>query len=197
MTTPSGYTASWLLSGARGEVSQGLTAIVRDMAQRGVLGKLSDQAFGLINSQLTDATYGLLTIDLGALLVTGWKRHAALMAAGRRTAADPTTSEVVQLAEHDVEVTHRPTIDLLINDVKLAEIALELSLELHVDVLNGTVRGGRLAELTIGTCTATGRLGCADVRLAEVRHRMEPAFTAGLGRGINLVDDSAATGQRA
>jgi hypothetical protein len=187
---PSQYTATWLLSGGRGGARQALAQILHGIARSGGLGQLTDRTFTALNQQLTEATYGLLTIDLGALLRDGWRLHAALAAAGRATLQRPASTELVELAKHTISVRHQPAIDLYVNEVKLATIALELLLKIEVDSLLATVRDGRLVELRAGRCTATATLSCESVPLASGTTHLEPAFVLGLGRGLALVREA-------
>ena len=107
-----GYTASWLLSGGRAQVTESLRGIALNVARNSALAKLSEAALKQIGDSLADATYGLLDIDLGALLVAGVRRHSALIAAARATSADPGATEVVQLATHRVSVSHGTSSEL-------------------------------------------------------------------------------------
>jgi hypothetical protein len=67
-------------------------------------------------------------------------KHAALAAAAERTAANPGSSEVVDLASHRITSVHRPSIELLVNNVRVAAVNFELQIELVVKALVVTVR---------------------------------------------------------
>lgn len=191
--TTSPYTASWLLSGGRAQAMQGLARVMQGLASSGVLGKLSSQAIAGLNQQLTETTYGMLHMDLGALLQDGWRLHTSLMAAARSTMNRPAATELVELAKHSVSVRHHPSIDIHINDVKLATISLELMLGIEIDALLAKVRQGRLIELQVGRCTATGDLLCESVRLVGANVHLDPAFVFGLGNGLALVREAVPT----
>jgi hypothetical protein len=197
MTAPamsSPYTASWLLSGDRAQATQGLARVVQGLASSsGVLGKLSSQAVASLNQQLTETTYGMLQMDLGELLQDGWRRHPSLVAAAHATVNRPAATELVELAKHTVSVRHHPAIDVHVNGVKLATIALELMLVIEVDALLAKVRQGRLVELQVGRCAATGVLLCESVRLVGASVHLDPAFVFGLGNGLVLVREAVPT----
>jgi hypothetical protein len=191
MTAPTtGYTATWLLSGSKAEASQGLNQILRGMAANGILGRLTDRAFGTLSGQLAEITYGLIDVDLGALLQEGLRRHAMLAAAARATRDNPQASEVVEVAGHTVSVTHRPSVDVLVNEVQVTTLAFELVLELKVEALLGTVRQGRLMELQVGPCTATGTLLCESVRLAAGSAHLDPNVVVRMGKGLPLLREA-------
>jgi hypothetical protein len=191
MTAPtSGYTASWLLSGSKAETSQGLTQILRGMAANGILGRLTDRAFATLSAQLAEITHGLINIDLGALLLEGLRRHTLLVTAARATLDKPDASEVVEIAGYTVSVTHRPSVDVLVNEVQVTTIALELVLDLQVEALVGTVKQGRLVDLQVGPCTAQGTLHCESVRLAAGSAHLDPQVVVRLGRGLPLIREA-------
>ena len=54
----------------------------------------------------------LVDLDLGDLLVAGWRRHSRLVEAARRTLAAPGTEEVALLAPDRVTSVHHPHVDL-------------------------------------------------------------------------------------
>lgn len=191
MTAPTtGYTASWLLSGSKAEASSGLAQILRGMAANGVLGRLTDRAFGTLSAQFAEITYGLIDVDLGALLQEGLRRHAMLASAARSTRDNPQATEVVEIAGHAVTVTHRPSVDVLVNEVQVTTLAFELVLDVQVEALLGTVRQGRLVELQVGPCTATGTLLCESVRLAGGSAHLDPTIVVRLGRGLPLIRET-------
>ncbi len=187
MTTPTGYTANWLLAADRGEATEGLGTVLARIAQSGVLGKLSNEFFGHLRQQLSDATFGLLDIDLGSLLVDGWRAHRTLVAAARSTMDRPGSVELVELARHEFAVTHQPAIDISVNGVLIGTIRLDLTLKLAIDALLGKVSQGRLVELQIGRCTATAKLAAEAVPLASGELRLDPSILVRLGTGLALL----------
>ncbi|GAA1393016.1 hypothetical protein ACFQZ4_37100 [Catellatospora coxensis] len=183
---PSAYTASWLLSGNREETRRNLASIATGMARNGILGQLSDQIIAALSDELARATDGLLDFDLGPLLQHGLQVSQALAAAGRATADNPGTVELVELAGHTVSVAHEPAVDIAVNGVVLATLALQLSVVIELKALLGRVTEGKLVELQVASCTATADLHCEGVRLAGGRAEMAPAYTKTLGRGLTL-----------
>jgi hypothetical protein len=123
--------------------------------------------------RLTFQWQGLLDLDLGSLVIAGWRKHAALTAAAERTLASPGTAEVVELATHRINSVHRPAIDLLVNDVHVATIHLELRITFTVHALVVTVRYGRVASLHSGVCDITGTLTAEGFQPATRRVHLE------------------------
>jgi hypothetical protein len=157
-----------------GETQASVDALAHTLNQHGVLGVL-DTALGQVSqagreaagSQVATVAHGLLDLDLGDLVVAGWRKHAALTTAAERTRATPGSSEVVELASHRITSVYQPFVEVLINDARVATIRFELAIELLVKALVGTVRGGQLVSLRAGTCEVTGRLSAEGVPLVN------------------------------
>jgi hypothetical protein len=124
-------------------------------------------------SEVASAAREVLDLDLGELLVAGWRKPGELAAAAERTAADPSSSEVVELAPHRITSVHRPLVELLVDDVLVASLPLELQVELQVRSLVATVRHGDIVGLRSGSCEATATLAAEGRQLARSQDRLE------------------------
>jgi hypothetical protein len=155
-------------------------ALARALDERGVLGSL-DSALGLVaqttreaaGDQVAAVADGVLALDLGDLVVAGWRKQGQLAAAAERTAANPGTSEVVELATHRVSSVHHPYVELLVNDVRVTTVNFELDLEFEVKALVASVRDGHLVSLHSGDCDLSATLTAEDIRLASRRRHVD------------------------
>jgi hypothetical protein len=122
-----------------------------------------------------------------------------LTAAARRTRDQPGTSEVVSLAEHTVTVRERPSVDLLVREMRLATLHVELVVEFTERGLAATVRGGRLVELTGGLCTVTATLALEERKVAERKGEIHLPLLVHMGSGLPLLraTDDASTAETA
>jgi hypothetical protein len=153
-------------------------ALARALDEHGVLGSL-DSALGLMaqttreaaGDQVAAVADGVLSLDLGDLVVAGWRKQGRLAAAAQRTAAHPGTSEVVELATHRVSSVHHPYVELFVNDVRVTTVNFEFDLEFEVKALVATVRDGHLVSLHSGDCELSATLTAEGVRLASKRRR--------------------------
>ena len=116
---------------------------------------------------------GLLSLDLGDLVIAGWRKQADLAAAAERTAANPNSPEVVELATHRISSTHRTYVELLLNEQHLTNVNFELKLEFVVTALAVTVRDGRVVSLHAGDCDVSATLAAEGIQLASRRQRFE------------------------
>jgi hypothetical protein len=170
-------TAAHLLFGEDQDTEPALAQTRDDQGALGsldtALRQVSQVGRQAVHRQVADVAQGLLDLDLGDLVVAGWRKEGELAAAAERTAADPHSSEVVELASHLITSKHRPYVDLLINDVHMATVGFELDIEFLVRTLVATVRGGHVTNLRSGSCEATGTLAVEGVQVASRRISFE------------------------
>jgi hypothetical protein len=165
------------LSGAWRRVLDGLTVLSPGGRQR------AEQELGSTLARLID-------IELGPLLVAGWRRHTALRVAADRTlAADHDGTELVQLAAHRIVTGHRPHLELSVNGAVLATVHFDLEVSFDIDALVATVRRGRLTELQSGRCLVGVRLAAEGHDLAHKQATLDMAALVPLGDGLALVHD--------
>jgi hypothetical protein len=164
--------------------SRGWSGVIHGLGA--VLGSLAPNGAAVVQRELASSLASLLTLDVGDLLVAGWRTHRGLAAAAQATVAAPGSSEVVQLAAHRITTAHRPYLDVMLNGAHVATVHCELSLLFDVDVATGTVRDGRLVDLQCGRCVVTAGLLCEGHELASRHVTIDPAVTVRLGQGVPL-----------
>jgi hypothetical protein len=155
-------------------------ALAQALHEHGVLGS-TGSALALVSEagreaagdQVADAANGLLDLDLGDLVIAGWRKQGQLAAAAERTAANPGTSEVVELATHRISSAHHPYVELLVNDVHVATVTFDLTIEFVVKALVVTVRDGHVVSLHTGACDVAATLAAEGVQLASRRAHFE------------------------
>jgi hypothetical protein len=155
-------------------------ALTRALDEHGVLGSV-DTALGLVaqttrqaaGDQVAAAADGVLALDLGDLVIAGWRKQDQLAAAAERTAANPGTSELVELATHRISSVHHPYVEVLVNDVRVTTVNFELDLEFEIKALVATVRDGHLVSLHSGDCDLSATLTAEGVRLASRRRHFD------------------------
>jgi hypothetical protein len=129
----------------------------------------------------------VLDIDLGGLLVAGWRQHSALRRAARATLDAPGSTELVALVTHRIASTHRPQVDLLVNDVLVAAVEFELEVVADIDCLLATVRAGRLVQLHTGRCRVQATLACAGEPITSGGATLDAPLIVTVGHGIALI----------
>jgi hypothetical protein len=130
---------------------------------------------------------GLLDLDLGSLLVAGWRKYTALTQAARRTTEMPGREEIVNIATHQISVVSHPDVELLVNEVRAAMINFDLTVEFEVTALTGVIRSGRLVALGSGRCATTVSVAIEGVPVATRTAEFDLNPLIRLGNGIPLL----------
>jgi hypothetical protein len=151
------------------------------------LGGLSGAARREVDRQVAVVAGRLLDLDVVDLLVGGWRKHAALVAAARRTLAAPGGEEVVDLVSHRIRSTHRPDVAVLVDGVRVAKVDFELTVVFEVGALVAVVRAGRLVALRGGRCGLGATLTAEGVLLVRQHQRFDLGARLSLGAGVELV----------
>ena len=134
------------------------------------------------------ATVALQTLDLDVvdLVVGGWRAHARLVAAAKRTLAVAGGEEVVDLVSHRIRTVHRPYVSILLDGSPVARLDFEVTAVFDVKALVGVVRAGRLVELQGGQCELTALLAAEGLLLAHRKQPIDLRFVLPLRNGIQL-----------
>lgn len=130
---------------------------VAQSAIQGLRG-LSISALQAVNREVATVADGLLNLDLGDVLLSGWRKYTDLTKAAERTLASPGSEEVVVLATHRVDSTHHPSVDLLVDGVKVHTFVFELKVVFDLNGVAAVVRLGALVALRGGECVVTATL---------------------------------------
>jgi hypothetical protein len=137
--------------------------------------------------EVAAAASGLLNVNLIDVLVAGWRKHHDLTAAARRTMAVPGSTEVVQLATHQVTEAQQPYISVFVDDHRVATLNLDLSLVFEVSALLAAVSAGRLVAVHSGHCDITAALALEGTEVISRRTHFELPGVISLDGGIRLL----------
>jgi hypothetical protein len=195
-TTQAGLTVRTFLLGSGPEDD---TAKIRqllsekDVVSRcgGDLSRLTQQGREAAEEQLASVTAGLLDMDLGDLLIYGWRTRERLVTAARQTRQAPGRDEVVQLGAHRITSAYNPTIELLIDGVKVHTFRFRLTVIFDIEVAALIVRNGLLMALKAGDGAVTGTLTLdlpgEDAELVKQQRRINLHLIINPGHGIPLL----------
>ncbi len=139
--------------------------------------------------EVSQAAAGLLDIDLIGLLVAGWRDVHDLAGAARRTLATPGGTELVNLAAHQITVTRNPSVDVMVDNVRVARVQLGLSVVFDVSPLVAGVSAGLLTALHSGRCDITATLVIQGTTVLTRPGHLELPGVVTLGPGIRLLPD--------
>lgn len=89
--------------------------------------------------------------------------------------------------------THRPWVDVVVDEVHVAKLDLEVHLELLVKGVVAVVRHGRLVNLRFLRCDVAASLSVEGIEVARKDGALDPSLVADFGDGIPLTPDPATT----
>lgn len=144
---PSEHTVRTLLFGSRPEDAR--IAVSTAMTKHDVLGAfqlLSPQTQEAAISQLAVVASRLIDVNVGGLLLDGWRLHKKLIAAAAETLQSPGRRESVPLKEHEIEATRRPTVNVLIGRKRLFTVHFRAVVR-FVLATTAAVENGALVEV--------------------------------------------------
>jgi hypothetical protein len=129
-------------------------------------------------------------MQLGDLMIYGWRTHRHLMEAARQTLSEPGTKQVVHLASQRLPLTRHPVVDLTVGGVCVYSAHFTVTVTFDVAVADAVVRQGRLTEVTVGGYSVVvvleAELPAGNVELLRRQHRGAPRLVVRLGQGIVL-----------
>ena len=137
--------------------------------------------------QISSAAAELLDVNLADVVADGWRKHADLTAAARRTLAARGSTDLVNLASHRVIAGQEPYASLLVNGHRVATVRFGLSLVFEISALLAEVKAGRLVALHSGRCEVTGALAIQDINTITRQAHVNMPGMIPLHEGIRLL----------
>jgi hypothetical protein len=129
----------------------------------------------------------LLQADLIGVLVSGWREYRDIVAAARRTLAAPGSPELVSVATHEVTVDQHPSVNVLVDSRRVADLELDLSIVCDVSALLLLISGGYLVAIRSGRCDVTVTLAIQGTEQMSRQTRLDLPGVVKIGRGIRLL----------
>jgi hypothetical protein len=192
-TTTQGVSAAAFLFDEEQDSVKALAAALKDTgvvaAATSGLSNITKAGLNAVGGQIASIAHDLVDIEFDELILEGWRKFGDLNAAAKRTRAATGTSEVVDLAAHNITSTHNPRVELRIDDIPIATVKFELALKFTLKAVVATVKAGRLAELHAGHCDVEGTLQAEGKQLAKRTGHFELPVLIRLGSGVPLLVD--------
>ena len=154
---------------------------------RGALDRLPPLTREAAVGQVSSAAAELLNVNLADVVADGWRKHADLTAAARRTLAAQGSTDLVDLASHRVTAGQEPYVSLLVDGHRVATVRFRLSLVFEISALLAEVKAGRLVALHSGRCEVTGALAIQDINVITRQAHADMPGMIPLHEGIRLL----------
>jgi len=182
-----GDVGAWLLTG-QGPLNAAERALAASMKDRdrhwpARLGKVLKAALG---QEIVAALRTVLEQSVVDILIEGWGRHSALLAAAHATASGPDEETTVDLVEHTIRWQQEPAVEFFRDQIYLLALTGQLELTFKLGEVVAKVRSGRLISVAAGNSSVTGVVVLEGVEIARRTRPFPPDYVLKLGAGIEL-----------
>jgi hypothetical protein len=165
-TTGSLTLGSILLSGATKFSERMGSGMDAGAEAREIKEALANAAPGLPLGTVLDgigrAVQDLLDVPVSDILVGAWNRSRDLKAAIEKTRASDDATELVPLLGHTITSEHRPSVEIVKDEVAIARLVFPLRLEFRLEGVVLRVRKGRISEILAGTVKVKATMKFGD-----------------------------------
>jgi hypothetical protein len=167
-----------------------IDALTESLREHGTVRALTPGLPGLaaVEREVANAMDGLLSVNLVDLAAAGWTKYDALKQAAKRTRDAPTTEEVVAMATHKIDSTHRPSVELYVDGKSISTIEMTLQITFTLAGVLAVVKQARLTAIKSGNCTVAGSLTVAGIEAAKKQRKFDLPGAVRLRHGIALLE---------
>lgn len=155
------------------------------------LGAISSASQSAVGVEVAATVVKALSLGLADVLISGWRKHRALIEAAEQTIAALGARAVVELAGHRIKFVHTLRIDILVDRTKLTDVEVEIGVTADLDVVCGVVAAGRLVTVRSGRAQGAVEVVCLARTLASAPFSIDLPVEIDLGGGIPLVEPSS------
>ena len=125
---------------------------------RELQGKVPGPFWLSARSAIDQALQSLLAIPMIDILGAGWTKYRALIEYRDRRKHPSEEVALFPLHEHTITSTHKPQIEIYINDRRVGSIDFEIQLVLEIETAILKIQDGKIWEIETGACRGAGIL---------------------------------------
>lgn len=111
----------------------------------------------------------LLNIKVSDIMVSAWNNYGSLRKYADRKKYPPEKTVLFPLVEHTIKSTHKPYVEIWLNESKVGQVNFEIILALTLKALALKIKDGKVMEIKSGSCVGKGTIKCENVQI----HKME------------------------
>ena len=142
---------------------------------------------GLRNKILLEAAGSLLDIRLLDVMRWAWKKGRELEACRDTEKYPPEKTFRVPLVEHKITSTHKPHVEIRINEKTVGSVHFAVNIEIAIKAVILEIRNARIKKIHAGECKAKGSFLCEGLLLAERESEsLDLPGTIDLGEGLKI-----------
>jgi len=130
---------------------------------------------------------GLLDIRLLDVMCSAWKKGRELEAYRNTEKYPPDKTFSVSLVEHKIKSTHKPHVEIRMNQKEVGRVNFAVNVEITVGVMKLEIQNARIKKIRTGDWKAKGDFSCEGFLLAEREsHSLDFPGTLDLGEGLEI-----------
>ena len=151
------------------------------------------------HAELVTAILDAIDIPVGNVAISGWNKCRLIREAKVESLAAPGTKKFVRLAEHSIDSTHHPRIELDLNGARIEILRLDLVVSLQIETVRVVVENGVIAGWGPGNAIVSATLSSGGLQLAKMMSKpvaltaREPDVSTAAGVGVVLAPAAATT----
>jgi hypothetical protein len=123
------------------------------------------------NDAVADALRKILDTPLTEILGAGWNAYRSLLKYRDPKKYPPDEVILFPLKEHKITSSHKPQIEILVNDQVVDTIEFEIKLGLEIEMATLRIQAGKIKEVEAGAVTGTGTLMCGSAILLDCKSK--------------------------
>lgn len=127
--------------------------------------------WGTVSREVEDRLGEALQIDVIKIALGGWTKYNQFKELLERSKQSPDETLLLSLADHSIQSTHRPLVELLIDGGVVGRLEFEVQVALRLEGVTLKVRAGHVREILTARGHLTGAVKCHGVVLAEAKSR--------------------------
>jgi hypothetical protein len=150
-------------------------------------GKVPGMFWSSTRREIDNALHSALSVPISDILAGGWNQYRALAQYRDRSKHPPNEIALVPLKEHTITSSHRPQIEIFLNDRRIGAIEFEVRLALKIEVAILKIQNGKIKEIEAGSCMGRGTLLCGPAILFDMPSRkIQLPKLISFGEGLSI-----------
>ncbi|MDQ3474733.1 MAG: hypothetical protein M3447_13460 [Acidobacteriota bacterium] len=107
---------------------------------------------------IDQAMQQLLSFPMSQIVAGGWNQYRALREYRDRKKHPSDEVALFPLGQHTITSTHKPQIEILVNDRRIGAIDFEIKLAMEIEAAILKIQDGKIWEVEVGACRGGGTL---------------------------------------
>ena len=121
----------------------------------------------VMTNTVADKLKDALDVSINKILLSAWSQHRDLVNDLERSRGLKDETILVPLADHTIRSTHHPSVEVMVNDRRVAAFKFNANLMMRIQKAVLKVEAGEVVGVESGAWNGIGQLKCGPVTLVE------------------------------